>query len=486
MVAQSVKLCEFQKDIIRGIYGTPTRRAVISVGRKNAKTALSAFILCLYMAGPEAKINSAIYSSALSRDQAAIIFDLAAKIIRLSPTLRDYIHIRENAKELYCEGRGTFYKALSADAKTNIGKDPVLLIHDELGQISGPRHFLYEALETSTGTQEDVLSIIISTQAVTDNDLLSIIIDDAKKGEDPETKLFFWTADPEADPFDVETIKQANPAWDHFQNQKEILQMASEARRMPAREAYFRNLILNQRVEAESPFVTSTVWKENGKEPAYWGPLYGGLDLSETNDLTCLVLASPMDGVLHVKPTFWLPEEGLEERSRKDRVPYDVWAKQGHILTTPGRSVEYRNVADYIVGLFDSQQVRKIAFDRWNMKHLRPWLLEAGMSEAMLEERFQDFGQGYASMSPALRVLEGLLLNGKIRHGMHPVLTMCAANAVVKMDEAGNRKLDKKQSRGRIDGMVGLAMAAAMASEDMHRKPIYPVSLESITENISV
>jgi len=118
------------------------------------------------------------------------------------------------------------------------------------------------------------------------------------------------------------------------------------------------------------------------------------------------------------------------------------------------------------------------------MKHLKPWLLEAGLPESLLDERFQDFGQGYVSMSPALRVLEGLLLNSKILHGNHPVLTMCAANAVVRMDEAGNRKLDKKKSRGRIDGMVALAMAASAASEDLHQSPVFPVSIESITESV--
>jgi phage terminase large subunit-like protein len=208
--------------------------------------------------------------------------------------------------------------------------------------------------------------------------------------------------------------------------------------------------------------------------------VFGGLDLSEVNDLTALVLTTVRNGNYSVKCHFWLPEEGLAERARQDRVPYDVWAKEGYITLCPGRSVEYEYVAAFIAGLFDEYDVRKIAFDRWNMRHLRPWLIKAGLSEALLDDRFQDFGQGFQSMSPALRNLESILLNAKMRHGNHPVLNMCAANSVVKTDEAGGRKLDKKRSRGRIDGMVALAMACAVANEHHGNRPVYPVDLESI------
>ncbi len=191
-------------------------------------------------------------------------------------------------------------------------------------------------------------------------------------------------------------------------------------------------------------------------------PVYAGLDLSETQDLTALVLVAPIDGLFHVRPVFWLPEAGLFERARVDRVPYDLWHEQGFLEVTPGKSIEYEYIAQYLYRVFEHQDVRKLGFDRWNMRHLRPWLIKAGFSEEMIDERFVDFGQGYQSMSPALRDLESALLAGKVRHGNHPVLTMCAANAVVKSDEAGNRKLDKKRSAGRIDGMVALAMAVGV------------------------
>lgn len=477
-VGRPVKLRPWQKKIIRGIYDRPTRRALISFGRKNGKSSLSAMLLLLHLCGHEARPNSQLYSAAQSRDQAAILFSLAAKMVRMSPDLNAVVIPRDTAKQLFCKELGTLYRALSADASTAYGLSPVFICHDELGQVKGPRSELYEALETATAAQEDPLSIVISTQAPTDADLFSVLIDDAKAGNDPRVRLFLFTSDPDADPFTEESIKQANPAFGDFQNADEVLAMAEDARRMPSREAEFRNLVLNQRVEKVNPFVSKSVWASCG-DPVLEDfrdlPVYGGLDLSETSDLTALALIAPYDGKWHVKPTFWLPMDGLLERARKDRVPYDLWHQQGYLDVTPGRSIEYEYVAERLRGLFDRMDIRQVGFDRWNMRHLRPWLEKAGFGEDELG-RFVEVGQGFASMSPALRDLESDLLAGKIQHGMHPVLTMCAANSVVDMDPAGNRKLNRRRARGRIDGMVALLMARAVAAtESLEPEPEYQV-----------
>lgn len=469
-VGKPVKLRPWQKDELRKIYDNPvlTRRAIISFGRKNGKTALAAFLCLLHLCGPEAKANSQLYSAAQSRDQAAILFSLAAKTVRMSPDLNAVVAIRDTAKQLYCDELGTLYKALSAEASTAYGLSPVFIVHDELGQVRGPRSELYEALETATGAQENPLSIVISTQAPNPTDLLSVLIDDAKESHDKRVTLSLYTADDAADPFDAETIRQANPAFGDFQNAEEVLAMAEDARRMPSREPEYRNLILNQRVEMYAPFISRSIWANCGGIVGDFGnlPVYGGLDLSSVNDLTAKVYVAPVDG-WHVKPTFWLPEEGLAEKSRNDRVPYDVWAKEGHLRTTPGKTINYEFVAASLYRDCEHMNVQAVAFDRWNFKHLRPWLIKAGFSEEQVDGEdamFQPFGQGYQSMSPALRDLESDLLDGRISHGNHPVLTMCAANAVVTSDPAGNRKLDKAKASGRIDGMVALAMARAMAA----------------------
>ena len=480
-VGQPLRVAGFMREDILSIYDNPsgTRTAIISRGRKNAKTTECACLLLLHLVGPEHRRNSEIYSTALSRDQAAIVYLIAAKMVRMSPTLSSLVTPRDSSKQLYCERLGTLYRALSADAATTYGLNPAFVIHDELGQVKGPMHPLYEAVETATAAQTDPLSVVISTQAPTDGDLLSMLIDDALEGHDPKTVVRLNTAPDDLDPFDVDTIRLANPAFDEFMNQDEVIGMAEKARRMPSREASYRNLVLNQRVEVFNPFVTRAVWEENSAE-APINVCFGGLDLSEVNDLTAFILYDPNTGGVESK--FWLPEDGIVERSREDRVPYDVWAKQGDLTLTPGPSIEYEYVANYIAALFRKKDIRKIAFDRWNMRHLRPWLVKAGLTEEFIDDRFVDFGQGYQSMSPALRNIEGLLLNGKLAHSGHPVLRMCAMNSVVKMDEAGSRKLDKKKSRGRIDGMISLVMACAVASEDQHERPVYSVDLDSIIE----
>ena len=459
-VGKPVKLRPWQKKELRKIYDNPygTRRAILSFGRKNGKTAFAAFLLLLHLCGPEAMANSQLFSAAQSRDQAAILFGLAAKMVRMSPALSEYVTVRDSGKQLHCPELGTLYRALSAESSTAFGLSPVFVVHDELGQVRGPRSPLYEALETAVAAHDNPLSIVISTQAPTDADLLSVLIDDAKVGTDKRVVLSLYTSDESADPFDKATIKQANPAFGDFQNSDEVLAMAEDARRMPSREAEYRNLILNQRVQTNNPFISRGVWEACGDMPApYYNEMVGiGLDLSARADLTAAVLSFERDGLRHVHPFFWMPELGLMEKSRRDRVPYDLWAEQGFIKTTPGGSVDYEFVVADLAEIFEDCIPHQIMFDRWRMDVFQKEIDRAGCDWPM-----EPHGQGFKDMSPALDTLEADLLNNRIRHGMNPVLTMCAANAVITRDPAGNRKLDKHRANGRIDGMVALAMSVS-------------------------
>lgn len=458
-----MRLRPWQREIVCGIYDSPTRRALISFGRKNAKTTLSALLLLLHTCGPEARQNSQLYSAAQSRDQAALLFSLAAKIVRLSPDLRQYVVVRDTAKQLACPELGTLYRALSAEASTAYGLSPVFVVHDELGQVKGPRSELYEALETAAGAQESPLSIVISTQAPTDADLLSVLIDDAKTGADPKVKLWLWTADDAADPFDEATIRQANPAFGDFLNATEVLDQAASAKRMPAREASYRNLVLNQRINVSSPFISRAVWEAccgEVDEAVFGGGAWIGLDLSSRNDLTALVMVGKDDaGAWHVHAEFFAPEVGVHDRAHRDRVPYDVWARDGLLTLTPGASVDYAYVAKRLCDLADDFDVREIAFDRWRIDILKTELARMDRDLPLVP-----FGQGFKDMTPALDTLEHALIEGRVRHGGNPVLRMCAANAVATRDPAGNRKLDKVKATGRIDGLVAMAMAFGRAA----------------------
>lgn len=462
LVGRPLVLTPEQRGWLALIYDSPTRRFILSMGRKNAKTALSAALLLLHLAGPEAKQNSSLFSSAQSLEQAAVLFSLAAKMVRMSPDLSAYVSIRDTRKQLYCKELGTLYRALSAEASTAFGLSPALNVHDELGQVRGPRSELYEALETASAAQEEPLSIIISTQAPTDADLLSVLIDDALTGRDPTNKVVLYTAPEKADPFCEETIRMANPHYDVFMNKREVMQQAEDARNMPSREAAYRNLVLNQRVQATNPLFSRFSWEKCAgpvdDELFEYGNVYLGLDLSSRADLTALVATvQDDDKVWHVKCLFFAPLAGIRERSKKDRVPYDLWAEQGYLIATPGATVDYDIVADHLRSFAERGNVRGMAYDRWRFGELK-----ARMETTEINLPLEPFGQGYQSMAPAVDALEAEVLNERLRHGGHPVLRMCAANAVVTRNAAGDRKLDKAKANGRIDGVVALAMAISI------------------------
>lgn len=419
-------------------------------------TGLIAGILLAHIAGPEARLNAQIVSGAQSRDQAALVFELAAQMVQMSPELGRLVRIVPSGKRLIGLARNVTYKALSAEGKTAHGLSPVLAILDEVGQVRGPVDGFVSAIETSQGAYTDPLLIAISTQAATDNDLFSTWIDAQKNAPDPRVVSHVYTAPEDCELDDRAAWMMANPALGKFKAMQDLEAGARQAREMPANESTFRNLSLNQRVEAFSPFVSRSVWMQNAAVPA---PLdgqkvYGGLDLSAVHDLTALVLATEA-GDVH--STFWLPKEGLLEKARKDHVPWDVWEKDGLLQTSPGKAIEYRFVAEHLRGVFDRCDVQQIGFDRYNMRFLKPWLVDAGFTDKELE-KFVEFGQGTASMTPALRELEVRLLNGSLKHGDHKILSMCAANATTAGD-SGARKFVKFKDTRRIDGMVALAMA---------------------------
>lgn len=458
LVGKPVELDDFQKKFILAIYDNPARTdtAILSIARKNAKTATIAFLVLAHLVGPEARLNSQIVSGAMSRDQAAQVYKLAAKCVSLSPSLRDIVRPVPSQKMLVGLPMNVEYQAISAEATTAHGGSPVLAIIDEAGQVKGPRSDFIDAVTTSQGAHFEPLLIYISTQAATDADFLSVAIDDATRNKPPKTVCHVYEAPKEAALMDEAGWKAANPALGLFRSMDDMRKQAEKAARMPSFENTFRNLNLNQRVSTFSPFVSRDVWQSCGREPmAFDGcDVWGGLDLSARTDLTSLVLVAEEAGFVHAHAYFWTPEEGLRERADRDRQPYDVWVREGFLRTTPGKTVDYEYVVADIAEILSGANCLGLAYDRWRIDVLRKEMERAGIELPLVE-----FGQGFKDMAPAVDNLEELLLNGRIAHGSHPVLTMCAANAAVIRDPAGNRKLDKAKATGRIDGMVALAMA---------------------------
>lgn len=460
-VGKPLALADFQTDFIRDVYDNPhgTRRAILSLARKNGKTATIAALLLAHLVGPEVKQNSQLVSGALSRDQAALVFNLAAKMIQLSPELTRIVKIIPSGKRLIGLPMNTEFKALAADGKTAHGLSPVFAVLDEIGQVRGPQSDFVDAITTSQGAHSDPLLITISTQAANDADLLSQWIDDAKRSEDSRTVCHLHAAPDDCELMDESAWKAANPALGAFRSYDDLREQMAQAERMPSMSNTARNLLLNQRVSLDSPLISPDVWAANSAEPApFDGPVYGGLDLSARTDLTALVLVGKVAGVWQVQAYFWTPEQGIFDRARSDRAPYDTWARQGYLRTTPGASVDYEYVAHDLGDILQDVELHALAFDRWRIDIFKKELERLGLDLPLIPH-----GQGFRDMAPAIDSLEAELLNERMAHGNDPVLTMCAANAVATQDPAGARKLDKSRRTGRIDGIQALAMAMGAA-----------------------
>lgn len=469
-VGKAMKLEPFQKKFIKAVLDNKarTKRAILSMARKNGKTALIAALLLVFLVGPEARRNVQIVSGARSKEQAALVFALACKMVNLNPDLSAVVRIVPSGKRLYGLPLGTEFRALAADGPTAQGLSPFVVILDEAGQVRGPRDDFVDALLTAQGAYDDAMVLVISTQAPGDTDMLSMWIDDALAGDDRSQVCHLYAAPIECKLDDRKAWKASNPALGKFRSIPDLENLASTALRLPTAEASFRNLNLNQRVEVSAPFVTKSIWDANGgaAEDTVFRthPVYCGIDLSARTDLTAIVFVARDDnGIWHIKVHCFTPTEGLRERARRDRAPYDLWAQQGLLHTTPGSSVDYDHIAEWYVRETADMNVVKTGFDRWRIDVMKAALRRAGVGDEFLEERMLPFGQGTKDMSPALDSLEAELLNGRMRHGKHPVLTMCAHNARVYKDSTGNRKFEKLKASGRIDAMVGLAMALGVS-----------------------
>lgn len=474
LAGKKFKVRDWQRQIIEEIYAEddagdrPVRTAVLSFGRKNGKTGLAAGLALCHLAGPEAEQRGEVYSAANDRFQAAKLFKEMVAMIEKHKNLSERINIKSFTKELEDVVTGSIYTALSAEVAGKHGLSPSCVIYDELGQATSRE--LYDTLDTAMGARDNPLMVVISTQAATDVAPLSDLIDYGIKIRngvvvDSSFKLFLYTAPTEADPWAEETWRLANPALGDFLSMGEVRRQAEQAKRMPAKEPAFRNLILNQRVSAEKHFLTAAEWMAGGASPdleALRGrECFAGLDLSAVRDLTALVLVFPgEEGTFDVLPFFWLPGDGLKDREEEDRVPYWSWKQSGYLETTPGVTIDPAFIAHRVVQMAELYDLRMLGYDRWRIDTFQRALAELGAEVPMAP-----FGQGYKDMAPAVDLLERLVAERRLRHGGHPILTWCAANTVATADPAGNRKLDKSRSRGRIDGLVALAMALAVAAK---------------------
>lgn len=449
---------DFQIEWLGKTFGIPgVRRSILSVGRRNGKTATCALLVMAALYGPLEVPNARIISASRSTAQAAIIYEYV-KNIAIASGFDWKLRFNDTKNRIVSKHNGATYKAISSDAARSLGYGARLIIHDELGQVRGPEDRLFSNLTTSLGSYTDALEIIVSTQAPGDDDLLSMLIDYALTGNDPTVVCSLFAAGKDDDIFDPAVWRKANPAMGKHRSAKDVENQANEAKILPAREAAFRNLTLNQRISLDSPFMTPSVWNSNDGEPDENvfknNDVFGGLDLSFRQDLTSLVLCAEEDGIVHVKTFAWTPADTLLARARIDRAPYDIWVREGLLETVPGSSIQFEWIAHRIAEICEEFDPVAINYDRWKIEHL----IHA-MDAIDYDANLIPSGQGFKDMSPSLAEWESLAVEQRIRHGGNPVLRWCVANSIVTEDPAGNRKLNKKTSTGRIDAAVALSMA---------------------------
>lgn len=472
----NMELLPDQIEFIRAVYGAdqPVRIGIKSAPRGNGKTGLVAALALCHLLGPEAEQRGEVYSAACDRMQASIVFAEMAAIVIAVPAFRTRVNILRHSKKMEVMsgvGAGSTYEALSADARRAHGLSPTLWVYDELAQAKDRQ--LLDNLQTAMGKRRRSLGLVISTQAPTDQHPLSQLIDDALTGTDPSIVCHITAAPEDADPFSPEVIRSVNPALGHFLNEADLLSEAERARRLPAFESAFRNLRLNQRVDSavDERLCPLSVWKSGNApvelERLRGRPCFAALDLSAKHDLTSLTLVFPSDDdppVFDVVPLFWTPRDQLEARRPQERDRFRDWIARDLIYTIPGPTIQFAFVAHQLVQLAKHYDIRVLGYDAWRIDDFKTDL-------AAIDPNFpvpvEAFAQTLKQFAPAIQWFRELVETGRIRHGGHPVLTACVANAVLYTDPSGNHRIDKDKSAGRgpvrIDGAVTLVMALELA-----------------------
>lgn len=473
------KLRKWQKRFIRDIYEPcdavgrrKVRDAVLSMGRKNGKTAIIAALVLVHLVGPEAVQNGEVYSGANDREQAAIIYKFAAQFVRADPELNELLTCVDSTKRIVCPGNGSFYHALSREAGTKHGLNPTFCIYDELAQAKD--RDLYDTLNTAFGARDEPLFAVISTQSRDPQHILSELIDRGLSAHDPTVVCHLYAVPDDADPFDESLWHLANPALGDFLTLDSVHKLAKQAQDSPSFEPSFRNLTLNQRVDVTPSVINPADWKACAAPGPLLEPgesIYLGVDLSSTTDLCAVATVSAFDGD-RLDAWFWKPSELIRTHETRDRAPYERWVQEGHLFAPPGRDVNYDFVAQHIADLSTEFNILGIAYDRWRINVLLKCFERLGISAYYGDDdgeglRFVEWGQGFKDMAPAVDALDKAVAARTLVHPGHPVLTWCFSNAVATMDPAGNRKLDKSKARFRIDGAVAATMAIGLKARDM-------------------
>ena len=434
------------------------RTCLLMIPRKNGKTEIAAAI-ALYGLLADGEPGAEVISAAADRDQASLCFGVAAQMVRNDPELNAACYIVDSQKKIVHRKTGSVYRAISAEAASKHGYNCSLCVYDELHAANN--RDLYDVLSTSMGARKQPLFLAISTAGYDRHSILWELYAHAKKVEaDPELDPTFlpviYEAPPEADWKSRKVWRACNPALGDFRSLEDMQILADRAKEIPAQENNFRRLYLNQWTEQASRWLSMTAWDacHNPLPVALKGRrCFVGMDLSTTTDLSALVAVFPDEQGFDVLAQFFVPKERILERSRRDHVPYDEWARQGYLTATPGAVVDYDTIRATLQGWTKDYALQMIAFDPWNATDLVTRLQQQDGRVCV------SMRQGFASLSSPTKALEQAVLSRRLRHDGHPLLRWNVSNVAVETDPAGNLKPSKTKSTERIDGVVALIMA---------------------------
>lgn len=461
------KLRPWQVAIVKEVYATnrkgqrTVRLALLSMGRKNGKTGFASALALAHLCGPEAVQGGQVLSGAADRAQAAIVYTAMKQMALARPDLADRLTFRDFKKEIEDVETGSIYQALSSDARKAHGMSPNFWIGDEVAQWRG--RDLLEALRTGMGAHAEPLGFVISTRSPDPDNPLEELIGYARDIEagaidDPAFRAFLYTADPAADPWSEAAWRAANPALGDFRSLDDVQVQAEQARRIPSLEASFRAYILNQPVATDDRWIAPADWDACNATAEASGPCWGGLDLAAgPADLSAFAIYWPATGALRVWA--FLPALLLHDKSREDNAPYQTWVTQEHVVVVPGRTIDRAWLGAWIARQTEALDLVAIASDRWLIEDLRAQMDREGITLPLAPH-----GAGYKDVSPSLSAYERLILERRLAHGGNPLLRWAMANAAIESDPAGNRKLSKLRSRGRIDPAVAAVTAVGLAS----------------------
>lgn len=461
-------LLPWQEQIVRDLFGIVKEdgnrqflTAYIEIPKKNGKSELAAAI-ALYLLYADNEASAEVYGAACDRNQASIVFDVAKQMVQMSRPLEKRSKIMGATKRIVNYSNAGFYQVLSAETGTKHGLNVSGLVFDEIH--AQPNRHLYDVLTKGSGDAREQPLFFIITTAGTDRNSICYELHtkalDILNGRKKDTSFYpvVYGLSDEDDWNDEANWLKANPSLGHTIGIDRVREAYQQALDNPAEENVFKQLRLNMWTSSSVAWIPEHVYAK-GNDPIQYDSLrgrscYAGLDLSSTSDITAFVLVFPPrfeEENYIVLPFFWLPEDTLELRCRRDHVLYDVWERQGYIKTTEGNVVHYGFIEKFIEDLSEIYHIKEIAYDRWNATQMVQNL--EGMGLTMVP-----FGQGYKDMSPPSKELYKLMMEGKIQHGGHPVLKWMGQNVVMRQDPAGNIKPDKEKSVEKIDGIVALIM----------------------------